>query len=439
MTFDVFLRSAVLAAACFTTSCITLPREDGPPPAPEYAKIEGFSEQVRTVGVDTQMSVITEETLGKLKLASDGSVDFLALSGGGAGGSFGAGVLIGMTESGNRPQFEVVTGVSTGALIAPFAFLGPDWDDELAEAFASDSSAEILENRGFGILFSTSFFKGEPLEALVDTYVTDELISAIADEAETGRSLVVATTNLDRQLATYWDLGRIASLRNSRARELFRDVLIASASVPGVFPPVMFDVYADGETYQEMHVDGGASVPFFLGPELLAIWNDPLKNFANSNLYVIVNGQLQAPVSETPVNTVQIIAKSFDTMMIFGARSALATYANLAADNGMNFNVAFIPPDLAFGGSLNFKTEERSRVFGYAKTCASQELIWFSQGNLIEGLQNADVSVEDLKVGQGIPAHCPTQFERALQNRENARLEAEQARLLEEKIKSKED
>lgn len=428
----------MLTMAFFLSSCITLPRAEGPPPAPEYAVVEGFSGNIRTVGVDTGDTVITEETLSKLRAASDQTIDFLALSGGGAGGSFGAGVLIGMTESGKRPQFEVVTGVSTGALIAPFAFLGSDWDDELEEAFASEAAEQLLKNRGFGILFSTSFFKGEPLRHLVDAYVTDDLITAIADEAERGRILLVATTNLDRQLTTYWDMGRIASLRNAKARELFRDVLIASASVPGVFPPVMLDVYADGELYQEMHVDGGASVPFFIGPELAALWNDVPDEFRGSNLYIIVNGQLQAPVSSTPLNTIQVVSKSFDTMMIFGARTSLATYANLAGASGMAFNVAFIPPDLAFGGSLNFKTEERGRVFGYAKTCAEQELIWFTQGNLVEGLQNADVTLEDLKTGMGIPAHCPTQFERALQNREKARLEAEQARREEEKARTKE-
>ena len=148
----------ILVSVGFLTSCITLPRQDGPPPAPDYAIVEGFGGDIRTVGVDTGDTVITEETLGRIRAASDETIDFLALSGGGAGGSFGAGVLIGMTASGQRPQFEVVTGVSTGALIAPFAFLGAGWDDELEEAFASESAAQLLRSRGFGILFATSFF-----------------------------------------------------------------------------------------------------------------------------------------------------------------------------------------------------------------------------------------------------------------------------------------
>tara|TARA_Y100000052_G_scaffold27601_1_gene37381 strand:- start:24643 stop:25869 length:1227 start_codon:yes stop_codon:yes gene_type:complete len=401
---------------------VTLPREEGPPPAPDYANVAGFVSDIRIVGFDTSSTLITEQSIRQILSASDGSLDFLALSGGGAGGSFGAGVLTGMTREGHRPRFEVVTGVSTGALIAPFAYLGPDWDDELREAFVGESAENILQNRGAGVFYSSSFFKGGPLDALVDAYVTDELIAAVAEEAETGRILMVATTNLDRQLTTYWDMGRIAKQKSPAARELFRDVLVASASVPGVFPPVMMDVEADGQLYQEMHVDGGASVPFFIGPEWLTLQTESLSDFKGANLYVLVNGQLQAPVSSTPVNTIQIVSKSFDTMMMFGARTALREYAVLSDTHDMNFKVAYIPPDLAFAGSLNFKTDERSRLYEYAQTCARRDLIWFRKDELTEALQNTNVLTEDLKEGFGIPKYCPTQIEESLQERERERM-----------------
>lgn len=404
------------------SACVTLPREEGPPPAPDYANVTGFSPEIRIVGFDTSSTLITEQSINQILAASDGSLDFLALSGGGAGGSFGAGVLSGMTVEGNRPKFEIVTGVSTGALIAPFAYLGPDWDDELKDAFVGDIAEDILQNRGAGVFYSSSFFKGGPLSDLVDAYVTDALIAAVAEEAKTGRLLLVATTNLDRQLTTYWDMGRIASRKGPEARALFRDVLIASASVPGVFPPVMIDVEADGQPYQEMHVDGGASVPFFIGPEWLTLQTEALEEFNGANLYVLVNGQLQAPVSSTPVNTIQIVSKSFDTMMMFGARTALREYAVLSGQHNMNFKVSYIPPDLAFGGALNFQTDERSRLYEYARTCARRDLIWFKKDELSEALQNTNVLTEDLKEGFGIPRYCPTQIEESLQDRERQRL-----------------
>lgn len=405
-------RFCALALIClpWLSACITQPRIEGPPPAPFDATVEGFTADIRIVGFDEQAADRTADALSRLRTASDGSMDFLALSGGGAAGSFGAGVLVGMSLQGERPQFEVVTGVSTGALIAPFAFLGEDWDDELTEAFASESASNLLESRGLGIFFLPSFFKPAPLRELVDQYVTDDLIAAIADETEKGRVLLVATTNLDRQLTTYWDLGKIARQRNDEARELFRDVLIASASVPGVFPPVMFEVEADGREYQEMHVDGAATVPFFLGPELMALWSNPGDMLEQSNLYIIVNGQLQTPSSSTPINTIQIVSKSFDTMLMFSARLALGEYAAVALQNGMNLNVAYIPPDLAFGGSLNFEQDERKRLFNFARSCARQNHIWFTQNTLIDSFVNARIRSEDLKEGFGVPKFCPTQL-----------------------------
>lgn len=403
------LTTGVLSlSALVLSACITQPRS-GPPPAPFDAVVPGFDPDIRYVGFNPDYVQINEDVLARLKKSNDGSLDFLALSGGGAGGSFGAGLLVGLTELEDRPQFEVVTGVSTGALIAPFAFLGSEWDDELQDAFAGETASELLKTEGIGIFYRPSFFKPEPLRNLVDQYVTDELVSAVATEAEKGRVLLVATTNLDRQLTTYWNMGEIALKRDARARELFRDILVASASVPGVFPPVMLDVEANGETYQEMHVDGSATVPFFLGPELMSLWSDPIGILDNANLYIIMNGPMKSPSSMTKVNTIEIVSKAFDTMLIFGGRSAIGEYAALSAQHNMNFSVAFIPPDLAFGGSLDFDQNERERLFQFARTCARQDLIWFEKERLADALLNSSVNSEDLDLHFGIPENCPTQ------------------------------
>src|SRR5207253_3942476 len=166
----------------------------------------------------------------------------LALSGGGADGAFGAGLLTGWSASGTRPQFTFVTGASAGALIAPFAFLGPSYDDTLRSVFASGEMANLLQTDSLGALFGTSVFKTAPLRDLIARYADDNMLAAIAREYQAGRRLYVVTTNLDAQRTAVWDMGRIASSGQPNALELFRNVLTASASIPGVFSPVLIDV-----------------------------------------------------------------------------------------------------------------------------------------------------------------------------------------------------
>ena len=287
-------------SAALVSACATAPRLDSPLASPRGAAPVGFPTSIRTETTDMDFlkedAVVHQQALAK---ASDRTVDLLALSGGGAGGAFGAGVLIGLTEAGTRPRFEMVTGVSTGALIAPFAFLGSEWDDELRKAYQGEATGNLMQSRGVGALWDVGMFDGKPLRDLVARFVTDELVAAVAKEAAGGRMLIVATTNLDREETVVWDMGAIAMAGGDKARDLFRNVLVASASVPGVFPPVMIEVEKDGKIYQEMHVDGGASTPFFVAPEAIrevdAISNSP----RGANIYVIINGQVASAPRST--------------------------------------------------------------------------------------------------------------------------------------------
>jgi len=258
----------------------------------------------------------------------DGSINILALSGGGAGGAFGAGILVGLSHAGTRPQYEIVTGVSTGALLAPFAFLGPDWDAQLVQAYGGDASSDLMHRFRLTAMFRTALYNGQPLRDLVNRFATDDLIAAIAREAGKGRLLLVATTNLDREEIVIWNLGNIAAEGGAHARSLFVYVLVASASTPGVFPPVMIEVRDGADTFQEMHVDGGASAPFFIAPNLvLALGNVP-DALHDANLYVISNGQLGGGASRTtPVNAISIISRSLTAMMNHMTRAALAQVA----------------------------------------------------------------------------------------------------------------
>ena len=183
----------------------------------------------------------------------------LAISGGGDDGAFGAGLLIGWTEAGNRPEFKLVTGVSTGALTAPFAFLGSDYDDDLRDVYTTISPDSVLERRSLlAAVTDDGMADSSPLRTLISRHANEEMLERIAEEYEKGRFLLIGTTNLDARRPIIWNIGAIAASGDPNAVELFRSILVASAAVPGAFPPVMIDVEVDGEPYQEMHVDGGA-------------------------------------------------------------------------------------------------------------------------------------------------------------------------------------
>ncbi len=192
---------------------------------------------------------------------------YLALSGGGGGGAFGAGVLNGWSESGTRPQFTIVSGVSTGALIAPFAFLGPAYDDRLRQIYTNGAAQRLVgQPNPLGALFDAGVFGRERLRGLVERYLDDDFIRAIAREDQKGRRLLVVTTNLDAQRAVVWDMGAIATRDDPKAFDL-RDVLAASASVPVVFAPQLIDVEANDRVFQEMHGDAALSAAVYTLPD----------------------------------------------------------------------------------------------------------------------------------------------------------------------------
>ena len=241
---------------------------------------------------------------------------YLALSGGGADGAYGAGVLNGWTESGTRPEFTIVSGVSTGALIAPFAFLGPAYDGVLRHLYTSGVAETSLDApRLQPVLFGSGVFGNQPLRNLVAQYVDGPMLARIAAEYAKGRCLAVVTTDLDAQRAVVWDMGRIASYGTPAALELFRDVLTASASVPVVFPPVLIDVAANGRTIQEMHVDGAVTWPVFTLPAAFLLSNARPERRLRLNIYVLINNELDPDFQAVPDRNVDIAGRSVSTMV----------------------------------------------------------------------------------------------------------------------------
>lgn len=382
------VRAAPLAAALACAACVTVPREAGPPPAPGEAVPIGFDANIRTNSNDPSVSEDLPAILQRLRSASDGSLDILALSGGGAGGAYGAGALVGLSEADRLPKFEIVTGVSTGALIAPFAFLGPEWNAQLEEAYTGPLAERLLRNRGLMILFRPGIFSGDPLTALVDHFTTQALVDAVARESRRGRLLLVATTNLDTQDPIIWNLGRIAESGGEPARRMFRDVLVASASVPGVFPPVMLDVDAHGEHSQEMHVDGGVTSSFFVMPQIIALWGggEAVRELRGGNIYVIINGQLDNRLAATPLNTVPIVSRSFETNQMFQARSQLALTAEFAQRNRLNLKFTRISRDYPYLGPLEFEHDAMQALFDYGKKQAADGHLWSTPEDFVEQL-----------------------------------------------------
>lgn len=295
----------------------------------------------------------------------------LALSGGGANGAFGAGVLVGWSARGDRPRFDIVTGVSTGALAAPLAFAGPAWDNRLSAAYLDQGLRGLTADK-LGFLRSPSLYGGRALVRLVERYVDLPLLQAVAAEHALARRLLVATTNLDTRSAVIWDLGAIASEGQARARaavalNLFRQVLVAAASLPAVFPPVIISLDPTGRI-GEMHVDGGVTAPFFLVPETMNFWR-PEPAMRPTELYLIINGQIGSAHSTTPGRSGPIIERTLDTLGRADARNQLRFVSAFAARNGAAVSYAAIPDDLD-ADPLAFDARYTARIFALGQAAA---------------------------------------------------------------------
>jgi predicted acylesterase/phospholipase RssA len=274
------------------------------------------------------------------------TAEFLAISGGGENGAFGAGLLVGWTAAGTRPEFKLVTGVSTGALTAPFAFLGPDWDDELTEVYTTIDASDVLERRGIlAAVTNDAMADNAPLHRLVAGYADERMMRAIAEEYAKGRFLMVGTTNLDARRPTLWNLGEIAKIGTPEALALLQDILVASAAIPGAFPPTLIDVEVDGQPYQEMHVDGGASAQVFVYPPVLhaADLSRELRVERERRAWVIRNARLDPDWADVERRTMSIVSRAITSLIqTQGVGDLYRIYLTTQRD-GVDFNLAYIP------------------------------------------------------------------------------------------------
>jgi Patatin-like phospholipase len=295
------------------------------------------------------------------RLLPQASGPWLAISGGGSDGAFGGGVLTGWSQAGNRPEFAVVTGVSIGALIAPYAFLGSSYDEELRRSFTTITAADVFEDR----MTRESLFDYWPLRRLIEQRVNAKLLSDIAVEHRRGRRLLVATTNLDAGRRVVWNMGAIAERGDDKALKLFREVLLASCSIPGFFSPVAIDVEANGKQFQEMHGDGTITAPFFVVPEAMFAVSSTALRPPVGQLYVIVNSKLAPDFRMTDRTIAGVLGRSIDVALTSALRAEIMLVQAGAQRLGIGLRVAYVDPAFNFPSRGPFDGKYMQALFDF--------------------------------------------------------------------------
>lgn len=340
-------RLAAVLMLVVVAGCATQPRLPAVPPRQaSAATFLGIPEARFSLTGDpgplTEMFLAAERR--RRMAGMTGPEHMLAISGGGENGAFGAGLLYGWTERGDRPQFRLVTGVSTGALTAPFAFLGSRYDEQLKAVYTTvqrENIAEILPI--LTILRSDSVADSGPLARLIAQYVTPEMVEEIAREYQKGRLLLIGTTNLDLGQPIAWNIGAIAASSHPGRVQAIRDILLASASVPGALPPVMMNVMVGDMTRQEMHVDGGATTQVFLYPSSVPLRNAPTMTRSQRRIaWIIRNGRTQEEPREVQRGLIQVAGRTISTMIAANAVGDIYRMYLITRRDGVDFNLAYI-------------------------------------------------------------------------------------------------
>ena len=300
---------------------------------------------------------------------------YLAVSGGGDNGAFGAGLMNGWTTTGTRPSFKMVTGVSTGALIAPFAFLGPDHDAELREVYTTLTPDRIFRRRSLAAaLFNDAMADTAPLAEVIAKYANQQMFDEIGREYNKGRLLLIGTTDLDAQRPVIWNIGALATSGHPKALDLFHKILRASSAIPGAFEPVLLDVEIDGRKYQEMHVDGGAIAQLFLYPPTIELGQVGVER--RRIAYIIRNARLDPDHAQTERRTINIASRAIATMLAAsGQNDVLRTYF-ISRRDGVDYNLAYIGADFSAEKPGEFDPAYMQALFEYGYREARDGRAW---------------------------------------------------------------
>jgi len=373
------------------SGCASLPREPVPIKHINDAEVIGIPNVRSWAGEVTEyfqqdiIDSVEQERHHSISLDAQGSPTYavLSLSGGGADGAFGAGFLNGWTRTGARPEFKIASGVSTGALIAPFAFLGTDYDEALKKVFTTISTENIIERVSIINLFSSEALTNtEPLKRLLKQYVTDDMIRQVASVHDQGRRLYISTANMDSQRPVVWNMGLIAKSNHPLAPQLFRDVMLASASIPVAFPPVYIKVEVDGKGYDEMHSDGGTFAQVFFHGNTLdlkaashAVGLD-IKNYPIKNLYIIRNGQLNPEPEHIERKISGIAARAINSMIKSSFHGDLYRIYVTALKQNIKYHYVDIPDSYKSQAKEPFDQEEMNRLFQLGYESGQQKDPW---------------------------------------------------------------
>jgi hypothetical protein len=380
----------------------------------EVAGLPGIRAWGDTLSESLEKSAI--ESIREEMAANHGKLapeaNFLALSGGGGDGAFGAGILCGWTEAGTRPQFKLVTGISTGSLIAPFAFLGPEYDAKLKKAYTTITDKDIYKVPGkLKLLLNLGRLEGvastEPLAELLTHLIDDQMIQKIAVEHNKGRRLLVGTTQLDAQRQVIWNMGAIAASGHPDAPKLFRQVLRASASIPVAFNPVYIKVKAGGQEYDEMHVDGGVKAEVMLYEAALNLFTAKKKIKAPipdrpRKLYIIRNAQVTHEYSSIKPYIGDIGTRAISSLTKYQGVGDLYRIYVLAQRDGIDYNLAYIPAAFHPKRESEFDTKYMNQEFDLAYNLARSGYKWHKYPPGFEPAPTQEHAFPDKGAGKGL-------------------------------------
>lgn len=338
----------IVILSLLLTACSTKARVYEAPSIKEYhnATIEGYH-NIRYWGDETAKYTYTRSNIKKFKSnkSFNKRVDVLALSGGAEDGAYGTGFLKGWSERGDRPEFSIVTGISTGAIIAPFAFLGSKYDNVIQRLYTETSQKNIVSLSLIETFFGASLGDTTPLRKILSQEIDDAFVAELAEEARKGRLLQIGTTNLDAQRPVVWEITEIALSGRSDAKDLIINIILASSSLPGAFPPVLIDVMIDGKRYQEVHVDGGVTRQMFVYPRDMNIQKLQrlLNIYPQKNMWLIRNTKVDPDYMPVELSLSEITERSISTLIKYQGRGDLINIISLAKRDGFNIHITNVP------------------------------------------------------------------------------------------------
>lgn len=384
------LMTVVLALPACTGQRLPAPPESV---AAELPPVRGFREptEIRFWGdlapasAADQLAEIRRQIAARIAaegvLPNEGKYDVLALSGGGSDGAYGAGLLNGWSDRGDRPEFGLVTGISVGALIAPFAFLGVEYDDDLERLFTRTATGDIVQFNIFRAVFGWTLGVTDiaPLELTFDRVMTSDMVRRIAEEHAKGRRLWIGTTHLDAQRPVIWDIGAIANSAYPDKRELIKRIMLASAAIPGAFPPVLIPVEANGELYSEMHVDGAVTRQLFVYPgnvDLRQQADGSVSGMRLGTIYLVRNTKLAADYQPVDPSLLRIVGRSIFTLIKAAGLGDVEIIEQQARRDGWGLLRTSVPVEFDFPEDAFFDPQYMSALYDVGYDRAARGIAW---------------------------------------------------------------